>query len=164
MAEQADQQVPDVMQFWRDWLTQSERQFNAFFAQSMNTEPFARSVGGYMEMYATFQRMMAQGMERYLALINIPSRTDVIGLGEAMRAMDERLARIEELLQIAVDAGGSRERDAAPPSEPSRTRRPPGVPAAGEVSGVPAASQAPGVPAADKADADDQTIPIELRR
>ena len=95
MAEQADQQVPDVMQFWRDWLTQSERQFNAFFAQSMNTEPFARSVGGYMEMYATFQRMMAQGMERYLALINIPSRTDVIGLGEAMRAMDERLARID---------------------------------------------------------------------
>ncbi len=143
------------MQFWRDWLTQSERQFNAFFAQSMNTEPFARSIGGYMEMYATFQRMMAQGMERYLAMINIPSRTDVIGLGEVMRAMEGRLARIEELLQIAVDAGAAREGDAVPPSEPSRTRRPPGVPAASEASGV---------AAADQADGDDQTIPIELRR
>ncbi len=164
MAEQADQQAPDIMQFWRDWLTQSERQFNAFFAQSMSTEPFARSVGGYMEMNATFQRMLAQGMERYLAMINIPSRTDVIALGETMRAMEGRLARIEELLQIAVDAGASREQDAVPPSEPSRTRRPPGVPAVSEASGIPPASEASGVPVADQADGDDQTIPIELRR
>lgn len=114
------------MEAWREWLTQTERQFNAFFNEAMNTEPFARSMGGYMEMTAAFQRTMAEGMQRYLTFMNMPSRTDVVDLGEILRSIEDRLSRIEEMLQIAAEAVDmADEREAARP-EPTRTRTPPG--------------------------------------
>ena len=126
MSEQPDGQAPDVMQLWREWLTQTERQFNAFTSDSMGSEAFSRSVAGMMEAYTSLQRLMTEVMQRYLTFMNVPSRTDVVNLGETLRDIEERLARIEETLQIAAEhVDGRRE---APVSEPARTRTPPGFP------------------------------------
>jgi hypothetical protein len=130
MSEQQDGQTPDVMQLWRDWLTQTERQFNAFTADSMGSEAFARSMGGVMEAYTSIQRLMTEVMQRYLTFMNLPSRVDIIGLAETLRQIDERLRRIEETLQIAAEhVDGA---TPAPVSEPARTRVPPGFPPANE--------------------------------
>ena len=134
-----------IMQLWRDWLTQTERQFNALFNEAMGSEAFARSLGGYLELSAVFQRMLAEGMERYLTVMNMPSRSNVVALGETLRAIEGRLASIEETLQIAAEAADGGGRREAPPSEPARTRRPPGVPAAEETR-------------------EEEAIPEELRR
>lgn len=128
MVEQAGKQAPDIVELWREWLTQSERQFNAFFNEMMGSEAFGRSAATAMESYVTFQRMMAQTMERYLAFMNLPTRADVVGLGETLRAIEARLARIEETLQIAAEAVDRDEGRVEAPSEPRRTRRVPGVP------------------------------------
>ena len=77
MSETPKQQTPDITQLWRDWLTQSERQVNTFLAQALNQEGSARTITGYMEVYAAFQRMLAEGMQQYLSFFNVPSRTDV---------------------------------------------------------------------------------------
>lgn len=127
MSEQTEQQAPDMMKLWRDWLTQSERQWNSFLNDVVGSETIARSMGGQMEAFAAFQRMTSDGMERYLSFMNMPSRKDIIGLGETLRAMEGRLARIEEMFQIAVE---SVDGTSAPSSqeEPARTRQPDGVP------------------------------------
>lgn len=126
MSEQAEQPTPDMMEAWREWLTQTERQFNALFNQAMNTEPFGRNMGGYVEITTAFQRMMAEGMQRYLTFVNMPSRTDVTGLGETLHSIEDRLSRIEEMLHIAAEAVDmSDEREERRP-EPPRTRTPPG--------------------------------------
>jgi len=127
MAEQQNQQNADVAQLWRDWLTQSERQVNAFFGEALNQDVSAKSVAGFMEMYATLQRLLAEGMQRYLAFVNVPSRSDVTGLGETLRSIEDRLAKIEETLQIAAEAVDSRERSAIQ-HEPARTRQAPAFP------------------------------------
>jgi len=137
MAEESESKAQDISEIWREWLTQSERQFNAFFNEAMDTETFARSVGGYMEMTAAFQRMVTEGMQRYLAFVNMPSRTDVMDLGETLRSIEARLARIEEMLQIAAEAVDMVERSAAPMSEPFRTRRHPGLAFEERVEAVP---------------------------
>ena len=124
MAEQTDQQTPDMMQAWREWLTQTERQFNGFFAEAMNQEQFARGVGSYMEMTASFQRMMGETMQRYLTFMNMPSRNDVTDLGETLLSIEGRLAQIEEMLQIAAEAVDLDEEREAPRPEPARTRTP----------------------------------------
>ena len=145
MAEQTNAQTPDVMQLWRDWLTETERQFNSFFADAMNQDAAARGVGGYVEMTAGFQRMMADFMQRYLEFMNMPSRTDVVGVAETLSAIEERLSRIEETLQIAAAAIDASE----PPTfraEPSRTRQP--------------ATSAPPEPPSDG----QQAVPEGLRR
>ena len=127
MAEQQNQQTADVAQLWRDWLTQSERQLNGFFGDALNQDASARSVAGFMEAYATLQRLLAEGMQRYLAFVNMPSRNDVTGLGEMLRGIEDRLARIEETLQIAANAVDGREQSALR-SEPARTRQAPAFP------------------------------------
>ena len=127
MPDQQSRQQPDVVQLWRDWLTQSERQFNSFLNEAMGSEGFSRSTGNYMELYVMFQRMMAQGMERYLNFMNMPSRTDVISLGETLRNIEARLARIEETLQIAAAAVDGPDYDRYR-QEPPRTRRPAAMP------------------------------------
>lgn len=138
MSDQAPQQPSqDMTEVWREWLTQTERQFNAFFNQSMNTEPFARSMGGYTEMTAAYQRMVTEGMQRYLTFMNMPSRTDVIGLGETLRTIEDRLARIEETLQIAAEAVGMNDGHSVPHKKPVRTRRPSGFPLADEAQPIP---------------------------
>lgn len=137
MSEQQQEpaQPPDVLQLWREWLTQSERQFNALFNQGMNTDAFARSFGGYVEMNAQFQRLIAEGMQRYLSFVNMPSRKDVLSLSETLQSIEERLLRIEDLLSSssiaseAADSGGPFAEDGPftpqrPFDEPPRTRRP----------------------------------------
>lgn len=125
--EQPEQPTPDVMEAWRQWLTQTERQFNALFNQAMDTEPFARNVNSYMEIMELFQRMTTQGMQRYLEFMNMPSRTDVTGLGETLRSIEDRLSRIEDMLRMAADAVDAAPAEAQRP-EPARTRTPPAFP------------------------------------
>jgi hypothetical protein len=137
MPEEPENRAQDIAEIWREWLTQSERQFNAFFNEAMDTEAFARSMGGYMEMMTAFQRMVTEGMQRYLTFVNMPSRTDVMGLGETLRSIEARLARIEEMLQIAAEVVEASERPSPPASEPFRTRRPPGLAFEERVEAVP---------------------------
>ena len=124
MAEQTNAQTPDVMQLWRDWLTETERQFNSFFADAMNQDAAARGVGGYVEMTAGFQRMMADFMQRYLAFMNLPSRTDVVGVAETLSAIEERLSRIEETLNVALTVSDASEPPARRTDEPPRSWQP----------------------------------------
>src|SRR3989337_1936305 len=66
----------DVGQLWRNWLSDTERQWNAFFNDVMGTDSFGRFMGGYMDIYSTFQRLVAQNMERSLSTLNVPGPSD----------------------------------------------------------------------------------------
>jgi hypothetical protein len=112
----------DLAEIWREWLTQSERQMNAFLNESMSTDAASRGVGSFVEVYAVFQRNFTQAMERYLAVMNIPARTDIVAVGERLTAIETRLSRIEETLLIAADAVDHF--DLNPRAEPARTRSP----------------------------------------
>jgi hypothetical protein len=128
----------ELVELWREWLTQSERQMNEFLNQAMSTDAAGRGMGSFVELYAVFQRNMAQAMERYLAAMNIPSRTDITALAATLNAIEERLSRIERTLLIAAESVDSYERrdDGA---EPLRTRRPwdSDVPAAAAGGAIP---------------------------
>ena len=134
--DQANGQAQDVVQLWREWLTLSERQFNSFFNEVMGSDQFARSAAGYMETFAASQRLMAQGMERYLSFVNMPSRNDIASLAETLQSVETRLAQIEETLQLAAEAVDGSAASAPPREEPKRTRRPAAAQAAEETATV----------------------------
>ncbi len=139
--DQANGQAQDVVQLWREWLTLSERQFNSFFNEVMGSDQFARSAAGYMETFAASQRLMAQGMERYLSFVNMPSRNDIASLAETLQSIETRLAQIEETLQLAAEAVDGSTTGPPPREEPKRTRQPAGAQGAAETdtekSGIP---------------------------
>ncbi len=121
---------PDVGQLWRNWLVDTERQWNAFFNDVMGTDSFGRFLGGYMEIYSTFQRLVAQNMERSLSTLNVPSRSDIVELSERLGGVEERLAAIESNLRALAEAVGHPSQPAAVTQlRPRRTRRPRNQPA-----------------------------------
>jgi hypothetical protein len=121
---------PDVGQLWRNWLVDTERQWNAFFNDIMGTDSFGRFLGGYMEIYTTFQRLVAQNMERSLSTLNVPSRSDIVELSERLGGVEERLAAIESNLRALAEAVGHPSQTAAVTQlRPRRTRRPRNQPA-----------------------------------
>ena len=122
--------VPDPAAAWRAWLTQSEQQWNAFLNQVMGTDQYTQSMGRMMEAYATIQKNMAEGMSRYLGALNMPTRTDILSLGDRLAMIEDRLAGIERML--AESGRGAGANDGAG-FRPPRTKRPPsGVAAAGD--------------------------------
>ena len=116
---------PDVVQLWRNWLTETERQWNAFFNDVMGTDSFGRLLGGYVETYGALQRLLTHNMERSLSTLNVPTRSDVVDVSERLRTVEERLTSIEASLRALAEAVGHPTQPAAVTQfRPRRTRRP----------------------------------------
>ena len=109
-------QSTDPFAVWRDWVSQSERQWNAFLNNAMATDEFSQTVGRFMDVYVNMQKSMNEGMSRYLSSVNLPSRQDILGLGDRLTAIEERLTSIEK--SLARSAPAKRQAKAEPPSGP----------------------------------------------
>jgi len=114
----------DVMDMWRTWLTDTERQFNGFFNQVMGTESFSRVAGSYMDGYSVLQRSLNQGMERYLNTFNLPTHSDIVELGDRLHNIEERLSTIESNISNLFAERGVSPSAAVTQLRPARTRRP----------------------------------------
>jgi hypothetical protein len=116
---------PDIAQLWRNWLTETEHQWNAFFNDVMGTDSFGRAIGGYMEVYGTIQRLVTQNMERSMSTLNVPTRSDIVDLSERLSTVEERLTSIESSIRALAEAVGHPTQPAAVTQlRPRRTRRP----------------------------------------
>ena len=115
--------LPDPMAMWRDWVATSERQWNAFLNNAMATDEFSQAMGRFMDVYLGMQKNMNEVMGKYLQAANLPTRDDVIGLGERLTALEDRLIRMETLL-VAMAAANAPAAEAPAKPRPPRTRKP----------------------------------------
>jgi polyhydroxyalkanoic acid synthase PhaR subunit len=122
-------EAPDPFAAWRDWVGQSERQWNAFLNEAMATDEFGQSMGQFMDVYLNLQRGMNEVMGRYLTALNLPSRSDVLSLANRLSDLEGRLSDIEDTLhelRTVIEGRGpgiNGKVDEAPP-KPPRTRKP----------------------------------------
>ena len=123
--------IADPFAAWREWLANSERQWNAVLNDAMATEEFSRSMGQFMDVYLNMQKSMNEGMSRYFAALNVPSRSDVLNLGERLSTIERQLAAISmrlEAMGASEAATTSRAAGQAPTTaaaKPPRTKKPP---------------------------------------
>ncbi len=109
----------DPMDAMRKAMAELESRFDQMSQAIFGTDQFAQGANRAAELTAQWQKNMAETMSRQLALFNMPSREDVTKMGEQLLAMNERLARIEQLLEAMAPE------DAMPkPSGPPRTKKP----------------------------------------
>jgi hypothetical protein len=108
---------------WRQFITDSERQWNGFFKEVLGTDGFSSSMNTWVEASLTVQRMIADNMERYYTTFNIPTHNDLVALGERMKAIEETLARLESALAQTNPKLAAVIRPAAR-RKPARTKRP----------------------------------------
>ncbi len=119
-----DGAAAEAMDLWRNWLTETERQWNSFFSEVMGRDSFGRFAGSYMEAYSVVQRALNQGMERYLNTFNLPTHSDVVELADRLHNIEERLASLETNLNSLASAAGIATSAPVTQLRPRRTRRP----------------------------------------
>ncbi len=107
---------------WRQFITDSERQWNGFFKEVLGTDGVSSAMSTWVEGALTVQRMVADQLERYYSTFNIPSHQDLVALGERMKVIEDTLARIESQMGTPRRAAATRAK-ARP--KPARTKRPP---------------------------------------
>lgn len=117
----AEEQNPNPLDLWRQYITDSERQWNGFFKDVLGTDTFANSMNSWVEASLTVQRMVADQLERLYTTFNIPSHSDLVSLGERMKAIEDALARLEG--QVAVTAPAAA-KPAPVRARPPRTKKP----------------------------------------
>ena len=120
----ADQANVDPLAMWRDWVANSERQWNSFLNNAMATDEFSQTMGRMMDVYLNVQKQMNEVMGRYLQLINVPTRNDVIAIGERLSQIEDRLVGIEDSIASAVRGQAVAPAAAAANSAPGAPRPP----------------------------------------
>jgi hypothetical protein len=103
-------------------VTQWERNFNEFSNQIMGTPEFAKSMNQFQNMQMEYQKSFSEAMARQLSSLNMPSRDDVVSMGEQLTQIDLRLSRIEKALE---KSNANPEKPAPRRKAPARTRKPP---------------------------------------
>jgi polyhydroxyalkanoic acid synthase PhaR subunit len=111
----------DPFAWWRDWLVESERQWNSTLNELMGSDQFAQSMGRWMEIYLGVQKNLNETLGRALTGMNVPNRDDVAELGQRLSAIEERLARIETMIERSSGVSAVTTDRRRPP----RTRKPP---------------------------------------
>ena len=118
--------TPDPFAAWREWLSQSERQWNTFLNEAMSTDEFSQGMARMMDTSLDVQKNMNEAMGRHFTSLNVPTRTDVLSLGNRLTEIEERLSAIETAVTTLVPGparGASAVESAAVP-RPPRTRKP----------------------------------------
>ena len=116
----------DPFEMWRDWVANSERQWNSFLNNAMATDEFSQAMGRMMDVYLNMQKNMNEVMGRYLQVINVPTRNDVMAIGERLSQIEDRLNQIEgALARMSVpSAAGTAAPRATTVPRPPRTKKP----------------------------------------
>ena len=86
----------------------------------MNSEEFSRTMNKATTASTVMQQQLGELIGRYLMTLNLPSRSEMVNIGERLQAIETNLHRLST--QLEKLGGGSA--DSAAPGPP-RTKRPP---------------------------------------
>jgi hypothetical protein len=132
----------DPLALWRDMVSQWEKSVNSLANASMQSDQFSGSMNQMMKVLLQAQTTVGDVMVKYLATLNLPSRADLLSLGEQLGSIESQLSRIANILErqasataaanaiTTANSGGSAGTNGASASptarrRPPRTKRPP---------------------------------------
>jgi len=118
MAEK--QSAPDPAAAFRDLVAQWEKGINELANRTMNSDEFSRAINKATTASTTMQQQLGELIGRYLASLNLPSRSEMVNIGERLQAIETSLHRISAQLDRASAANAN-----TPGAGPPRTKRPP---------------------------------------
>lgn len=124
-----DKKQPDPGEAFRNLITEWERGFDAMANRIMGTDEFSRGMNQLQDLQLSMQKRFNEAMAQQLTNLNIPSRDDILRLGESVRMLDKRLAGIEaQLADLKKNKKNRKNGDSSASAArkgPPRTRKPP---------------------------------------
>lgn len=117
----ADKQ-PDPTEAFRKLVSDWERGFDSMANKIMGTDEFSQSMNQFQNLQLAMQKRFNEAMAQHLLNLNMPSRDDILRLGESIRSVEKRLASIEATL-----AKKKKKSDQGIRQKPPRTKLPPSM-------------------------------------
>ena len=111
----------DPADAFRNLLTDWERNFDEMANKFMGTDEFSKSMNQFQNLQLELQKRFNDAMAQQLSTFNMPSRDDILRLGESIRSLDKRLAGIEMQLAKKNKKKDKKNKRNSPP----RTKLPP---------------------------------------
>jgi len=115
----ADGNSKDARDGISETIAMLEKEFNSIATALMGTEEFSRTATVVSGLQMRLQKAMESHMARQLGRLNMPSKDDISALGERMMSIDDRLIRVEEMLERIAPAKQEQASD-----RPPRTKKP----------------------------------------
>jgi hypothetical protein len=117
----SNQAFPDFGNLWRDLLRQWEDAGNSLGTDAMQSPEFSKFMNQATSSSAALQRVFADISAKYLAALNLPTKSDITAIAERLHAIERR---IEEMQQALAESQSQR------PTgrgfvKPTRNRQPP---------------------------------------
>ncbi len=119
----------DLLTQWKQFLDQWIGAWARVLEQTMGTEAFAQALGGYLERWLSLQapikKVAEESTEATLSALGMPSRSQLTGIARQIMDLDDRVERLEELLNtlmMRLDEVLKTKSDAKP-TEARRARR-----------------------------------------
>lgn len=117
----------DPVALWREMLDTFERQFNEAGNKVMGEQQFSAAVNKASVLPLAMQKAIGDAMAKYLATMNLPSRDDIVALGERLSAIEQELRRLGQTVAPSpVGAAASPPRTRKPKAPDARPAEPKG--------------------------------------
>jgi hypothetical protein len=115
----------DPVAIWQTMIGEMEKGFNSFANQAMASPEFSKAMNQAGGATAGSQKLLGDLMEKYLVSMNLPSRTQMVGIAERLQSMEGQLNEIKGLLHQMPLGSGRTESEHTRTPRPPRTKRPP---------------------------------------
>ena len=115
------------IRLWREWFVKSEKAWSDSLSEMMGNEHFSQGLGRYIVEALHTHRMFSETMAQYLANLNVPSRGDILSMGDRLAQTESTLDQIlVEMRQQRAEIARGAPQDAteATSKRPARTRQP----------------------------------------
>jgi hypothetical protein len=112
---------PDLGGLWRDLLRQWEDAGNSLGTDAMKSPEFGKFMNQATSSSAALQRVFADLSARYLAALNLPTKSDITEIAERLHAIEKRI----EEIQLTMAEDQSRGPAGRGFVKPTRNRQPP---------------------------------------
>src|SRR5436305_14019957 len=114
----------DPAVLWQTMIGEMDKGFNSFANQAMASPEFSRAMNLAGGVAAGAQKQLGELMEKYLLAMNLPSRSQLVGMAERLQSIEGQLNEIKALLHQVHHNSLSQDGGLGTP-RPPRTKRPP---------------------------------------
>jgi hypothetical protein len=121
------EKVNDPVALWQKMLGEMEKGFNSLANEALVSPQFSKAMNQAGGVTAGAHKQLGDLMEKYFVSMNMPSRSQMVGIAERLQTIEGQLSDIKLLLQEMQKQTGAATPTAAP-ARPPRTRKPPAAP------------------------------------
>ena len=112
---------PDFGNLWRDLPRQWEDAGNSLGTDAMKSPEFSKFINQATSSSAALQRVFADLSAKYLAALNLPTKSDITAIAERLQAIERRI----EEMQLTMAEHQSQGPRSPGFVKPTRNRQPP---------------------------------------